>query len=100
MNACMQRSPCRIRIAPCLPQNGAMTSPALCRRILLVLGIVAAWLLGAVVVRLGLDWADTFPYSPASEVRYLVIAGVALAIAVGGSVASILWARRAKRSRR
>lgn len=79
-----------------MPQTGGMTSPAPRRWILLVSGILAAWLLGAVVVRLGLDWADTFPYSPASEVRYLVIAGVALVIAFGGSIASILWARRGR----
>lgn len=65
--------------------------------LVLVLGILAAWLLGAVVVRLGLDWADTFEYSPASEIRYLVIAAIALAIAIGGSIVSILWARRSKR---
>lgn len=76
-----------------------MTSRAPRRWIVLVLGIVAAWLLGAVVVRLGLDWADTFEYSPESEIRYLVIAGVALAIAIGGSIVSILWARRSKKQR-
>lgn len=74
-----------------------MTSRAPRRWIVLVLGIGAAWILGAVVVRLGLDWADTFPYSPESEIRYLVIAAVALTIAIGGSIASILWVRRAKR---
>lgn len=66
------------------------------RWIVIVFGILAAWVLGAVVVRLGLDWADTYPYSPASEIRYLVIAAVALTIAVGGSVASIVIARRLK----
>lgn len=75
-----------------------MTSRAPRRRIPLVLaitaGIIASWLVGAVVVRLGLDWADTYPYSPASEVRYLVIAAVALTIAIGGSIASVIWARR------
>ena len=62
-----------------------------------VFGILAAWLLGALVVRLGLDWADTFPYSPASEIRYLVVAGIALITAIGGSIASIPIARRLKR---
>lgn len=71
-----------------------MTLRAPRRRALLALGIIASWLLGVVFVRLGLDWADTFEYSPASEVRYLVIAALALAIAFGGSIASILWARR------
>lgn len=73
-----------------------MTSSAPRRRALLTLGIIASWLLGAVFVRLGLDWADTFEYSEASEIRYLVIAALALVIACGGSIASILWARRAR----
>jgi hypothetical protein len=72
-----------------------MTSRATRNRILLVLGILAAWLIGAVMVRLGLDWADTYPYSAASEMRYLAVAGVALVIAIGGSVASVLLFRRA-----
>lgn len=75
-------------------QNGGMTSRAPLRWLALTLGVLGSWLLGAVVVRLGLDWADTFPYSSESEVRYLVIAGVALVIAIGGSIASILWVRR------
>ncbi|WP_130506648.1 hypothetical protein [Microterricola gilva] len=77
-----------------------MTSRTPRRWVVLVLGILAAWLLGAVVVRLGLDWADTYPYSPASEIRYLVIAGVALTIAFGGSIASVLWVRRGRKTRR
>ncbi|RZU66447.1 hypothetical protein EV379_2804 [Microterricola gilva] len=83
-----------------LIQNGGMTSRTPRRWVVLVLGILAAWLLGAVVVRLGLDWADTYPYSPASEIRYLVIAGVALTIAFGGSIASVLWVRRGRKTRR
>ncbi|MGO4105540.1 hypothetical protein AB4Y63_16445 [Leifsonia sp. YAF41] len=65
------------------------------RPVLLALGILLAWLVGAVVVRLGLDWSDTFPYSEASEWRYLGVAVVALTIAIGGSIASILVFRRA-----
>ncbi|MET1019463.1 MAG: hypothetical protein ABWX62_05720 [Microterricola sp.] len=74
-----------------------MTSRAPRRWMVVVIGILAAWVLGALVVRLGLDWADTFPYSPASEIRYLVVAGVALTIALGGSIASVIIARRLKR---
>ncbi|WP_157377009.1 hypothetical protein [Agromyces sp. Root1464] len=60
-------------------------------------GILLSWVLGAVVVRLGLDWADTFPYSEASEWRYLGVAVAALLIAVGGSVATLLIALRRRR---
>ncbi|WP_345067455.1 hypothetical protein [Leifsonia kafniensis] len=77
-----------------------MTSRTTRIRIVAVLGIVAAWLIGAVVVRLGLDWADTFPYSTASEMRYLAVAAVALVIAIGGSVASVLVSRQAGAARK
>ncbi|OYD61243.1 hypothetical protein [Rhodococcus sp. OK302] len=64
------------------------------RRVLFVIvGCVLSWVLGAVVVRLGLDWADTFPYSEASEWRYLGVAMAALLVAIGGSVAAVLVAR-------
>lgn len=55
--------------------------------------VVASWLLGSVVVRVGLDWADTFPYTPASEQRYLLVACLALTVAIGGTVASLLVRR-------
>ncbi|MGH3705568.1 MAG: hypothetical protein ACRDT9_13120, partial [Agromyces sp.] len=65
------------------------------RRALFVIGgILLSWLLGAVIVRLGLDWADTFPYSEASEWRYLGVAITALVVAIGGSVATLLIQRR------
>ena len=68
------------------------------RRTLLVIGgILLSWVLGAIVVRLGLDWADTFAYSEASEWRYLGVAVAALLIAVGGSVATLLIALRRRR---
>ncbi|PJJ81702.1 hypothetical protein CLV85_0881 [Salinibacterium amurskyense] len=60
-------------------------------------GVILSWMLGAVVVRLGLDWSDTFPYSPASEWRYLGVALLALAIAVGGSVLAWRFGRRFRR---
>ena len=60
------------------------------RTLVIIGGIVLSWVLGAVVVRLGLDWADTFPYSEASEWRYLGVAVAALLVAVGGSVATLL----------
>lgn len=67
------------------------------RRILtVVIGVVLSWLAGAVVVRLGLDWSDTFPYSPASEWRYLAVACAALAVAVGGSILTVVLARRSR----
>ena len=70
------------------------------RRTLFVIGgILLSWVLGAVVVRLGLDWADTFPYSEASEWRYLGVAVAALLVAVGGSVTTLLVALGRRRSR-
>ncbi|MBH0053471.1 hypothetical protein I6E74_04700 [Salinibacterium sp. SWN139] len=60
-------------------------------------GVLMSWMLGAVAVRLGLDWSDTFPYSPASEWRYLGVAVLALAIAIGGSIATWRFARRFRR---
>jgi hypothetical protein len=62
-----------------------------------IAGVLLSWLLGAVVVRVGLDWADTFPYSEASERRYLGVAAAALLVAVGGSVTTVLVARRRQR---
>ncbi|WP_027501868.1 hypothetical protein [Rhodococcus sp. UNC363MFTsu5.1] len=71
------------------------------RRLLpVVAGCLLSWVLGAVVVRLGLDWADTFPYSEASERRYLGVAGAALLVAIGGSVATLLVARHRHRRAR
>ena len=69
------------------------------RTLVIIGGIVLSWVLGAVVVRLGLDWADTFPYSEASEWRYLGVAVAALLVAVGGSVTTLLVALRRRRSR-
>ncbi|MGI9824363.1 hypothetical protein [Agromyces sp. Marseille-Q5079] len=69
--------------------------------LLAILGSLLSVLVGAVIVRLGLDWADTFEYSAASEIRYLVVAGVALAVAIGGSAASaVFFLRRGRRARR
>ncbi|NMM91922.1 hypothetical protein B2J88_47915 [Rhodococcus sp. SRB_17] len=71
------------------------------RRVLFVIvGCVLSWVLGAVVVRLGLDWADTFPYSEASEWRYLGVAMAATLVAIGGSVAAVLVARQRHRQAR
>ncbi|MCU1423239.1 MAG: hypothetical protein JWN36_2890, partial [Microbacteriaceae bacterium] len=66
------------------------------RRWLVAAGILAGWAVGAVVVRVGLDWADGFPYAAASEWRYLGVAVVALVIAVGGTLAAILLGRRTR----
>jgi hypothetical protein len=65
-----------------------------------IAGCLLSWVLGAVVVRLGLDWADTFPYSEASERRYLGVAVAALLVAIGGSVSTLLVSRgRHRRAR-
>lgn len=55
--------------------------------------MLAAWLAGVVVVRLGLAWADTYPYSQASEVRYGLVAAVALSVAISGTVIALRWRR-------
>jgi hypothetical protein len=59
-----------------------------------VLGTALSWVVGLVVVRLGLAWADTFPYSAASEVRYGLVATAALSVAIGGTVVACLWGPR------
>jgi hypothetical protein len=66
------------------------------RRVLIsILGIIASWLMGAVIVRVSLDAVDRIPYSPASEVAYLAIAFVALSVAIGGTVLCVvILARR------
>lgn len=58
-------------------------------------GVLAAWLAGAVVVRLGLAWADTYPYSQASEVRYGLVAAGALSVAISGTIIALRWRRDA-----
>ncbi|MEF3403027.1 hypothetical protein [Agromyces sp. CCNWLW203] len=69
------------------------------RTLVIIGGIVLSWVIGAVIVRLGLDWADTFSYSEASEWRYLGVAVAALLVAVGGSVTTLLVALRPRRSK-
>lgn len=64
------------------------------RTLVTAVGVLAAWLAGVVVVRLGLAWADTFPYSQASEVRYGLVAAVALSVAVSGTIIALRWRRR------
>lgn len=65
------------------------------RPVLLAIGgCLLSLVAGAVVVRFGLDWADGYEYSAASELRYLLVAAVAILVAAAGSVASIVWARR------
>ena len=58
-----------------------------------IAAVIGIWLLAAVGVRIALDWSDTMPYTPESEVRYLVIAGLALAVGFGGSTVAVLVAR-------
>lgn len=58
-----------------------------------VLTFVGGWLLGAVFVRLALDWSDSQPYEGAvTEARYIVIAVLALGIGVGATIAAVvIW---------
>lgn len=64
-----------------------------------ICGSIVSWLVGAIVVRLGLNWADTFEYSPASEWRYLGVAILALTIATSGSIGIARFSRRFRRER-
>jgi hypothetical protein len=57
------------------------------------IAVACSWLVGAVVVRIGLAWADTYPYSRASEVRYGIVATLALSIAIAGTSAAVSWRR-------
>ena len=63
------------------------------RALLRVVGVLAAWMAGVVVVRLGLAWADTYPYSRASEVRYGLVATIALSVAISGTIIALRWRR-------
>ncbi len=63
----------------------------------LIGGIASSWVVGCVVVRVGLDGADSLPYSPVSEWIYLAVAVLALTTGIGGTV---LAARRYSKSRR
>jgi hypothetical protein len=61
------------------------------RRLAICLGLcLLSLLLGVLVVRLGLNWADTFPYSAASERRYLLVALSSLTVWFGGSALAIV----------
>lgn len=62
-------------------------------RLLLIGGIILSWFVGAVIVRVGLDWSDTFDYSPASEWRYLGVAILATVTALFGTIATIITYR-------
>ena len=65
-----------------------------------VLTFVGGWLLGAVFVRLALDWSDTQPYEGAiTETRYLVIAVLALGIGAGATIAAVVIWRKGHRRR-
>lgn len=64
------------------------------------LTFVGGWLLGAVFVRLALDWSDTQPYEGAiTETRYLVIAVLALGIGTGATIAAVVIWRKGHRRR-
>lgn len=63
---------------------------------------LGGWLLGAVLVRLALDWSDAQPYEGAvTEARYIVIAVLALTIGVGATIAAVIiwWRGHRRRSR-
>lgn len=60
-----------------------------------------SWIVAAVFVRIALDWSDSLPYEgEVTETRYLVIAGIALAIGAGGSLLASIWWWRARKTRR
>jgi hypothetical protein len=60
------------------------------RWVVLAATILLSWIVAAVVVRIGLDWSDAFPYSAASEWRYLAVAITALSIATVGTLAGVV----------
>ena len=75
-------------------------SPAMNHRWKSVLTFVGGWLLGAVFVRLALDWSDSQPYEGAvTEARYIVIAVLALGIGVGATIAAVVIWRKGHRRR-
>ncbi|MFI3893045.1 hypothetical protein E4P34_00950 [Kocuria rhizophila] len=62
--------------------------------------LLGGWLLGAVFVRLALDWSDSQPYEGAvTEARYIVIAVLALGIGVGATIAAVVIWRKGHRRR-
>ncbi len=77
-----------------MAKAGMPTREVMVRTLLRAVGVLAAWLAGVVVVRLGLAWADTYPYSTASEVRFALVAAVALSVAISGTVIALRWRRR------
>ena len=56
--------------------------------------IVASWVLGVIVVRVGLDAVDRREYSSTSEILYVLVAITALSLAVSGSTLAIRNFRR------
>ena len=76
-----------------LHKRGSKQSEAMGNMMARICLVLAFWLLGGGVVRLGLDWADSYPYSSASEVRYGIVAFLALSIAISGTVSALRWKR-------
>ncbi|GLI26737.1 hypothetical protein ARHIZOSPH14_09790 [Agromyces rhizosphaerae] len=67
------------------------------RRRLAALAIgVGGWLLALAFVRVSLGWSDSRPYEgTVTETRYLLFAGIAVAIALGSTIAAIIvWRSR------
>ncbi len=67
------------------------------RWVILVAAILASWIVGAFIVKIGLGWADSFDYTLASEDRYLAVAALALAVSCTGTVASVVLFARTRR---
>jgi hypothetical protein len=80
-------------MVPLAKRRDACPGEGMGRTLVRAVGVLAAWLAGVVVVRLGLAWADTHPYSRASEVRYGLVATVALSAAISGTIIALRWRR-------
>ncbi|WP_353809506.1 hypothetical protein [Agromyces sp. SYSU T00194] len=72
------------------------------RRALGACGVaLGSWILAAVFVRVSLDWSDGRPYEgTVTEVRYVIFACTALAIAATGTIVAFLIWRGRGRSKR
>ncbi len=71
------------------------------RRAWAVLAGLSGIALALVFVRVSLAWSDSQPYDPeVTEVRYIVLILISLAIVAAGVIAAALLWRRPRRERR
>jgi type IV secretory pathway VirB2 component (pilin) len=62
------------------------------RTLVAVAASIASVVIAAAFVRVKLDWSDAQPYDgAATELRYVVLATLGGAMAIGGTVASAIW---------